>query len=160
MLQKQYPMAISEVIQDGSSSIQTKEEEFIQRLDAEKENFVKSLANMKTDFTKIKTFKDPAAYYDYWKDAVALENQIQDSIILIEKFNMREARLNQQKQDYPDFDELKTNFHPFHELLTTAYNMVNTLKDLQNQPLLSSPQDYESIESQIHSWAMQLHRLQ
>ena len=69
-------MIISEVISDGQSNIQQKEEDFIQRLDHEKETFIKTLANMKTDFTRIKTFKDVGTYQEYWKDSVALENQI------------------------------------------------------------------------------------
>ena len=59
MGQKQYPMIISEEISDGQSRIQTKEEDFIQKLDDEKSSFIKSLQTMKTNFTKIKTFKDP-----------------------------------------------------------------------------------------------------
>jgi hypothetical protein len=129
MFQKQFPMEISEAISDGSATVQKREEEFIDKLDVDKNAFLKALVVMKNDFTKIKTFKDTAQYYDFWKDAVSLDNTIQESISLIEKFNKREERLNQQRQDYPDFDELKTNFQPFFELLTTAYTMVNSLKD-------------------------------
>lgn len=97
-------MEISDAISEGSATVQKKEEDFIEKLDSDKTVFLKSLAHMKSEFVKIKAFKDTNTYYDYWKDAVALENQIQESIILIEKFNKREERLNQQRQDYPDFD--------------------------------------------------------
>lgn len=96
---------------------------------------------MKTDFARIKTFKDVSTYKEYWRDSVALENQINESVTLIEKFKMREQRLGQQEQSYPDFDELKTNFQPFYELLTTAYQMTMTLSDLQKLPLLQNQGD-------------------
>jgi dynein heavy chain len=159
LLMKQNPMIIGEVIQDGNANMTTKEEEFIQKLDAEKENFLKTLANMKADYAKIKTFKDPSTIFEFWKDSVALDNQINESIFLVEKFNNREARLNQQKQDYPDFEELRTSFQPFNDLLTTAQNMKTTLTEWYAQPLLSMPLDYESIENQVTTWFQQLNKL-
>ena len=46
-------MIIGEAIADGNSSIQTQEELFITKLDAEKEQFLKDLAGYKETFKKI-----------------------------------------------------------------------------------------------------------
>ena len=50
---KQYPMIIGEAIADGNSSIVNQEEQFIAKLDAEKEQFLKDLAGYKQLFKRI-----------------------------------------------------------------------------------------------------------
>ena len=50
---KQYPMIIGEAIADGNSAIMTQEEQFIAKLDAEKEQFLKDLAGYKDTFKRI-----------------------------------------------------------------------------------------------------------
>ena len=60
-------MEISEAISDGSATVQKREEEFIDKLDVDKNAFQKALIVMKNDFAKIKTFKDVAQYFDFFK---------------------------------------------------------------------------------------------
>ena len=72
---------------------------------------------------------------------------------------MREGRLNQAKSEYPDFDELKVNFDPFHNLITTMYEANRQLEEYSSTPLLSSATAYEDIEAQVISWQKTLFKL-
>ena len=50
---KQYPMIIGEAIADGQSAIGAQKDNFITKLDAEKEQFLKDLASYKDTFKRI-----------------------------------------------------------------------------------------------------------
>ena len=106
-------MIIAETIADGNSSLQTQEEQFIAKLDAEKEQFLKDLANYKQTFRRIEGFKDINTLNDFFKEASTLKKLLDDSKDQVETFNMREGRLGQPKSVYEDFDELCTSFLPF-----------------------------------------------
>ena len=72
---------------------------------------------------------------------------------------MREARLNQAKSEYPDFDELKVNFDPFYNLITTMYEANRQLEEYSSTPLLSASFVYEDVESQVITWQKTLFKL-
>lgn len=76
---KQYPMIIAEAIADGNASIQTQEEQFIAKLDAEKEQFLRDLANYKDTFRRIEGFKDINTLNEFFKDASQLKKLLDDS---------------------------------------------------------------------------------
>ena len=159
-MMKQYPMIIGEVLTDGKQTMQEQEELFIVRLDQEKEQFNKELASYKETFKKIKTFSDIDTYQDYYRDVSALDVNLQRADETIARFNMRSQRLNQQKQDQGDFETLNTEFQPFKELLTTAYNMISSLRDFRGSPLLQANYDYESMEGQVIGWYQSFVKLQ
>ena len=60
---------------------------------------------------------------------------------------MREGRLNQAKSEYPDFDELKVKFDPFHSLITTMYEANRQLEEFSSSPLLTASFAYEDVET-------------
>ena len=72
-------MIIAETIADGNSSLQTQEEQFIAKLDAEKEQFLKDLANYKQTFRRIEGFKDINTLNDFFKEASTLKKLLDDS---------------------------------------------------------------------------------
>jgi len=90
---KQYPMIIADAIQDGSANIMTQEEQFIAKLDAEKEQFQKDLASYKDTFKRIEGFNDINTLNEFFKDASQLNKMLDDSKEKVETFNMREGRL-------------------------------------------------------------------
>ena len=110
-------MIIGEAISDGQSSIATQEEQFIAKLDAEKDQFHKDLAQYKESFNRIQGFKDIETLNEFFKEAATLNSSIEQSKDKVETFNMREKRLGQPLSEYHDFGELDTNFKPFWELL-------------------------------------------
>lgn len=65
---KQYPMIIGEAIADGNSAIMTQEEQFIAKLDAEKEQFLKDLASYKESFKHIQSFCDIEALNEFFRE--------------------------------------------------------------------------------------------
>jgi len=91
---KQYPMIIGEAIADGNSAIMTQEEQFIAKLDAEKEQFLKDLAGFKDTFKRIQGFNDVGTLNEFFKEGATLNSNIEQSRDKVETFNMREARLN------------------------------------------------------------------
>ena len=72
---------------------------------------------------------------------------------------MREGRLNQAKSEYPDFDELKVNFDPFHQLITTMYEANRALEEFSSTPLLTASFAYEDVENQVMTWQKTLFKL-
>ncbi len=87
-------MIIGEAISDGNSAIMTQEEQFIAKLDLDKEAFIKDLANYKEIFKRIQGFKDINTLNEFYKDTASLNVNIDQSKDKVETFNMREARLN------------------------------------------------------------------
>ena len=65
---KQYPMIIGEAIADGNSAIMTQEEQFIAKLDAEKEQFLKDLTSYKESFKHIQSFCDIEALNEFFRE--------------------------------------------------------------------------------------------
>ena len=87
-------MIIGEAIADGNSAIGNQEEQFIAKLDAEKEQFLKDLAGYKDSFKHIQSFCDIEALNEFFREAAGLNSAIEKSITQVETFNMREGRLN------------------------------------------------------------------
>lgn len=71
----------------------TQEEQFIAKLDAEKEQFQKDLASYKDTFKRIEGFNDINTLNEFFKDASQLNKMLDDSKEKVETFNMREGRL-------------------------------------------------------------------
>ena len=65
---------------------------------------------------------------------------------------MREERLDQAKSQYVDFDELRTEFDPFYQLLSTAYESQRMLGEFSSSPLLQATFTYEEVESSVVAW--------
>ena len=156
---KQYPMIIGEAIADGNSAIMTQEEQFIAKLDAEKEQFLKDLAAYKESFKHVQSFCDIEALNEFFREVSQLNSSIEKSITQVETFNMREGRLNQATSAYPDFDELRVNFDPFHQLITTMYEANRALEEFSSTPLLAAPFAYEDVEGQVITWQKTLFKL-
>jgi len=149
---KQYPMIIGEAIADGNSSIMTQEEQFIAKLDAEKEQFLKDLAQFKETQKRIESFSNVETLNEFFKEAATLNTAIEQSRDKVETFNMREGRLGQPKSEYADFDELRTNFEPFFQLLSTAYESHRMLGEFSSSPLLQATFTYEEVEQSVVGW--------
>ena len=90
---KQYPMIIGEAIADGNAALMTQEEQFIAKLDAEKEQFLKDLQGYKDIFKRIQGFNDIATLNEFFREAATLNTNIETSKDKVETFNMREGRL-------------------------------------------------------------------
>ena len=156
---KQYPMIIGEAIADGNSAILSQEEQFIAKLDAEKDQFVKDLTSYKEIFKKIQSFNDVNTLSEFYKEASQLFQNIEQSRDKVETFNMREGRLNQAKSEYPDFDELRVNFEPFYNLLNTAQESHRSLGEYKTSPLLQGLFAYEDAEMNVSTWQKTLFKL-
>lgn len=72
---------------------------------------------------------------------------------------MREARLNQAKSEYTDFDELTTLFNPFYSLLQTAYESNRMLQEFGTSALLQATFTYEEVASSVDQWQKTLFKL-
>lgn len=88
-------MQIGSVIQDGSADMMAKEEEFMQRLDLEKDDFAKTLLEFDERFKQIIKFNSIDQITDFSKLAFTLSQNIQQAKEKIEQFNEREATFNQ-----------------------------------------------------------------
>lgn len=152
-------MIIGEAIADGNSSITTQEEQFITKLDAEKDQFQKDLANYKETFKRIEGFNNIETLNEFFKEAATLNSAIEASRDKVETFNMREARLNQAKSEWVDFDELRTNFDPFYQLLSTAHDSKRGLGEFSSQPLLQATFTYDEVEQSVNGWQKTLFKL-
>ena len=156
---KQYPMIIGEAIADGNSSITTQEEIFVQKLDTEKEQFLKDLAGYKDTFNRIKKFHDVNTLNEFFKEAATLNSAIEQSRDKVETFNMREKRLGQPPTQYPDFDTLRTDFDPFFQLLSTAYESNRMLSEFSSSPLLQATFGFEEVDGYVVGWQKTLFKL-
>jgi len=65
---------------------------------------------------------------------------------------MREGRLSQAKSEYVDFDELRVNFDPFYQLLSTAYDSQRMLVEFSTSPLLQATFSFEDAETSVSGW--------
>lgn len=72
---------------------------------------------------------------------------------------MREARLEQARTDYPDFDELCKKFQPFFQLISTAYESKKGLADYSSQPLLQATFSYTEADTSVKQWQQTLTKL-
>ena len=156
---KQYPMIIGEAIADGNAALMTQEEQFIAKLDAEKEQFLKDLQGYKDIFKRIQGFNDIATLNEFFREAATLNTNIETSKDKVETFNMREGRLGQAKSEYVDFDELKVEFEPFFNLLSTAYESNRMLGEYRTSPLLQATFTYDEAESSILGWQKTLFKM-
>lgn len=85
-----WPMQIGNVIQEGNTEIQQQEENFLQRLEKEKDEFAVNLASYQDSFEKIKLFDSIDAVNDTVKDTMELRQNIDNARDKIEQFNERE----------------------------------------------------------------------
>jgi hypothetical protein len=76
---KTKPMQIGSVIQDGSADIMSKEEEFMQRLDSEKDEFAKTLLEFDERFKQIIKFNSIDQIQDFSKLAFTLSQNVQQA---------------------------------------------------------------------------------
>ena len=152
-------MIIGEAIADGNSSITTQEEIFVQKLDTEKEQFLKDLAGYKDTFNRIKKFHDVNTLNEFFKEAATLNSAIEQSRDKVETFNMREKRLGQPPTQYPDFDTLRTDFDPFFQLLSTAYESNRMLSEFSSSPLLQATFGFEEVDGYVVGWQKTLFKL-
>ena len=145
-------MIIGEAIADGNSSIQVQEDQFIAKLDAEKDQFKKDLQGFKATFKRIQGFSDVETLNEFFKEAATLNSAIEASRDKVETFNMREGRLSQQQENYPEFDELRTEFDPFFQLLSTAHESKRMLMEFSSGSLLQATFSYEDVEQSVTAW--------
>lgn len=149
---KMKPMQIGSVIQDGSADIMSKEEEFMQRLDSEKDEFAKTLLEFDERFKQIIKFNSIDQIQDFSKLAFTLSQNVQQAKEKIEQFNEREATFNQQISEYNQLDDLERNFKPFYDLLETSSTALQSIHDWTNQALIT--QEYETMEKSVSDWTM------
>ena len=149
---KQYPMIIGEAISDGNTSIEAQQDSFINKLDAEKEQFQKEVAAGKETFKRIEGFNDIETLNEFFKEAATLNSNMEAGRDKVETFNMREARLNQAKSDWVEFDELRVAFDPFYQLLLMAHDSKRGLGEFSSQPLLQATFSYEEVEQNVSTW--------
>lgn len=121
-------------------------------MDSEKEQFQKDLASYKETFKKIQGFNDISTLNEFFKEAATLNSAIEQSRDKVETFNMREGRLSQAKSEYVDFDELRVNFDPFYQLLSTAYDSQRMLVEFSTSPLLQATFSFEDAETSVSGW--------
>lgn len=72
---------------------------------------------------------------------------------------MREGRLSQGKSEYHDFDELRVEFEPFFNLLSTSYESHRMLQEYNSAPLLQATFTYEEVEQSVVQWQKTLFKL-
>lgn len=105
-------------------------------MDAEKDQFKKDLQGFKATFKRIQGFNDIETLNEFFKEAATLNSAIEASRDKVETFNMREGRLSQQQENYPEFDELRGEFDPFFQLLNTAHESKRMLLEFSSGSLL------------------------
>lgn len=87
-------MEISSSLTDGSYQIQNKEVLFTAKLEAERDQFTKSIEQFKQHFEKIKKFNDLSAITEYSADAFTLKENLTNAFEKVKQFNDREALFN------------------------------------------------------------------
>ena len=131
-LMRIWPLRIAVAVQDGKNMIQEKNELFNQNLEKEKEKFAKDIISYQEAFEKIKTFDNLNKSQEYSTDAYTLKDNIQQAFEKKRQFNEREEIFMQPVTLYPELDTLNTEFKPFYELTTMAYNAKTDLNEWTN----------------------------
>lgn len=146
-VQKQWPLEISSSLTDGGYMIQTKEVQFMSKLDSEKEQFVKSIDTFKQNLDKIKKFNNLENANEFASDAQQLRENLNNAFEKIKQFNDREALFNQPKSEYPDLEDINNTFKPFFELTNIASDVEFHFKDWTQSSLIK--QDAAKITSSV-----------
>ena len=93
-MQKRWPLEIASSLTDGTYNIQNKEVTFMNKLEQEKENFIKSIEQFQEQFKKIKKFSNLGAAKEYAADAFQLKDSLDAAFNKVRMFNDREGLFN------------------------------------------------------------------
>lgn len=86
--------------------IQEKNEKFGQKLENEKEEFIKEIAQFQQHFEKIKEFKNLETSQEFNIEAFQLHKDLEKAVQKVKQFNDRETLFGIAETPYPDLDEL------------------------------------------------------
>ena len=101
---KTWPIEIQSEITIGAMHIEKQEQVFMERLDREKEEFIKDLRNRELALQDIKKFRDLDTSRVFATDCHALKAQLEKDARLVSEFNERESLFDLQASEYPELD--------------------------------------------------------
>jgi hypothetical protein len=120
----------------------------MERLDREKEEFIKDLRNREIALQKIKTFKDLDTSRVFVQDCHALKAQLEKDAVLVSEFNRREALFDLSASEYPELDACNENFLPYYNLILSAFDIRCSVRDWMTMEFNKLP-PFEEIEKII-----------
>ena len=145
---KEWPNEIAGDITLGAIKIEKQEEEFMERLDTEKDEFKKQLKVRQETLDKIKKFKNLDESKNFAADCDILEKTLIADIEKVAKFNEREGLFNLEKSEYPELETINEEFQPYNKLIPMAYEINWKLKDWMTQDFDKLP-TFSEIETTI-----------
>mmetsp|Transcript_43579 Transcript_43579/g.42087 ORF Transcript_43579/g.42087 Transcript_43579/m.42087 type:complete len:239 (-) Transcript_43579:1749-2465(-) len=120
------------------------------RLDNERDQFIKSIEQYKLHFEKIEKFSDMNTVNEFSHDSLELKDKLDKAFEQVKIFNDREAIFELNKSEYGELDELNTKFKPFYELINIAYEVEYSLTQWTRDPLIK--QNAGEMTSNINQW--------
>lgn len=138
-----------EIVSDASKESQVQEEKFTNKLEKEKEVFVKELKELAIELHTVKGFSDYKAVKDSATGALALMEKYEKAAEKVKNFNERELIFKQPLTEYFDLDKMISDFHPYHQLWGLAMEFDLEYHEWMNGPFMKSLY-YPVIEKKVN----------
>lgn len=145
---KTWPIEISSEITLGAMHIEKQEQVFMEKLEREKEEFIKNLRNRELALQKIKTFKDLETSRIFAQDCHTLKQQLEADARLVHEFNERESLFDLQASEYPELDACNEEFQPYYKLILSAYDIRSNFRDWMTMEFNKLP-PFDEIEQTV-----------
>ncbi|CAD8087288.1 unnamed protein product [Paramecium sonneborni] len=119
-LLKQWPSEIKIALVEGQRNVNLKETKFTEKLDQEKEQFIRELLILEKQVDEIKFYEDYSQVKIYAQNVMGLKEKINNYQDKVRSFNDRENLFKQPLSDYDDLIKIKQDFDPFYKIWDLA----------------------------------------
>ncbi|CAD8161959.1 unnamed protein product [Paramecium pentaurelia] len=117
---KQWPAEIRIALVEGQRNVHLKETKFTEKLDQEKELFIRELLVLENQVEEIKFYEDYSQVKTYAQNVMGLKEKINNYQDKVRSFNDRENLFKQPLSDYDDLIKIKQDFEPFYKIWDLA----------------------------------------
>ncbi|CAD8081115.1 unnamed protein product [Paramecium sonneborni] len=119
-LLKQWPAEIKIALVEGQRNVNIKEAKFTEKLDQEKEQFIRELLVLEKQVEEIKFYEDYSQVKIFAQNVMGLKEKINNYQDKVRSFNDRESLFKQPLSDYDDLNKIKQDFDPFYKIWDLA----------------------------------------
>lgn len=122
---KSWPIQVDIAVKEGGYKLEAEEEKFREKLDKEKHQWYRELAQIQNDFEAVQQFGDYDNAANNYDEVKRLEDAMDESMKQLNSFIQRETQFELQISDTSDLERMMAEFAPFNKLWTNVSSFKN-----------------------------------